>query len=238
MDRLRDAASAALSLREDRGLRVRLPLASATVAGEGASSIAPFVDLLADEINVKEILFSDEVSQFGTFRLQPDGRVLGPKLGKDVQTVIKAAKAGDWVANEDGTVTVAGHTLDSAEFSLKLDPIEGVAAAPLPGNDALVAIDTDVTPELAAEGLARDAIRLIQQARKDADLDVVDRIDLTLTVEADTATALTAHHEMIAGAVLATSLSVNGQALDTASFSSDASLDGNAMTIAFAKTDR
>jgi len=121
MDRLRDAASAALSLREDRGLRVRLPLASATVAGEGASSIAPFVDLLADEINVKEILFSDEVSQFGTFRLQPDGRVLGPKLGKDVQTVIKAAKAGDWVANEDGTVTVAGHTTASFSSDASLD---------------------------------------------------------------------------------------------------------------------
>lgn len=235
MDRLRDAASAALSLREDRGLRVRLPLASATVAGEGASSIAPFVDLLADEINVKEILFSDDVSQFGTFRLQPDGRVLGPKLGKDVQTVIKAAKAGDWSANDDGTVMVAGHTLDAGEFSLKLDPIDDVAAAPLPGNDALVAIDTDVTDELAAEGLARDAIRFIQQARKDADLDVVDRIALTLTVTDATATALASHSDMIAGAVLATSISVNGDAPASDTFTAEVNLDGEPMTISFAK---
>lgn len=236
MDRLRDAASAALSLREDRGLRVRLPLASATVAGEGASSIAPFVDLLADEINVKQILFSDDVSQFGTFRLQPDGRVLGPKLGKDVQTVIKAAKAGDWSANDDGTVTVAGHTLDPAEFSLKLDPIDGVAAAPLPGNDALVAIDTEVTDDLAAEGLARDAIRLIQQARKDADLDVVDRIDLTISVAEATAAALTAHREMIAGAVLATSISINGDTPGSGAFETEASLDGEPMTISLGKS--
>lgn len=235
MDRLRDAASAALSLREDRGLRVRLPLASATVAGEGASSIAPFVDLLADEINVKEILFSDDVSQFGTFRLQPDGRVLGPKLGKDVQTVIKTAKSGDWSANDDGTVTVAGHVLEPTEFSLKLDPIEGVAAAPLPGNDALVAIDIEVTAELAAEGLARDAIRLVQQARKDADLDVVDRIGLALMVTDETAAALASHTDMIAGAVLATAISINGAAPSDDSFSVEVALDGSPMTIALAK---
>jgi len=237
MDRLRDAASAALSLREDSGLRVRLPLASATVAGEGATSIAPFVDLLADEINVKEIRFSDDVSQFGTFRLQPDGRVLGPKLGKDVQTVIKAAKSGDWAAHDDGSVTVAGHTLEPGEFSLKLDPIEGVAAAPLPGNDALVAIDTDVTDDLAAEGLARDAIRLIQQARKDAGLDVVDRIALTLTVSGGAAAALTAHSDMIAGAVLATSVSISGAAASGEAFSAEANLDGEGMTIALTKTN-
>ena len=105
MDRLRDAASAALSLREERNLRVRLPLAKAIVAGAGSESIAPFAALLADEINVKAIEFDGHVERYGSFRLQPNGRVLGPKLGGEVQTVIKAAKSGDWSSNDDGTVS-------------------------------------------------------------------------------------------------------------------------------------
>ncbi len=211
MDRLRQAASAALSLREERGLRVRLPLASATVAGAGAASVMPFQDLLADEINVKEIRVADDVEAYGSFRLQPNGRVLGPKLGKDVQTVIKAAKNGDWNSNADGTVTVAGHTLQADEFTLALDPLEGVAAAPLPGNDAVVAIDIDVTPELEAEGEARDAIRAIQQMRKDADLDVSDRIVLR---HAELSPALATHLEWIMSEVLATSSELDAT-LDT-----------------------
>ncbi|MEZ5341230.1 MAG: DUF5915 domain-containing protein [Acidimicrobiales bacterium] len=109
MDQLRLVASAALSLREERNLRVRLPLASITVAGKGTDSIAPFADLLADEVNVKEVKFTDEVEAYGTFRLKPNGRALGPRIGKDVQAVIKAAKAGEWVSHADGTVEVGGH---------------------------------------------------------------------------------------------------------------------------------
>jgi isoleucyl-tRNA synthetase len=208
MDRLRQAASAALSLREERGLRVRLPLASATVAGAGATSVEPFADLLADELNVKEVHFSTDVSEYGTFRLQPNGRVLGPKLGKDVQTVIKAAKAGDWTANDDGTVTVAGHVLSDDEFTLALDPLEGVAAAPLPGNDAVVALDTEVTPALEAEGRARDLVRSVQQERKDAGLDVTDRIKLTLSLPSALASSVAPHRDFIASQVLADSIDI------------------------------
>ncbi len=178
MDQLRQAASAALSLREDRNLRVRLPLASATLAGPTASAIEPFAELLASEINVKQILFTDEVQAYGSFRLQPDGRVLGPKIGKDVQKVIKAAKAGEWSANDDGTVSVAGHVLVAEEFSLALDPLEGVAAAPLPGNRVVIALDVELTEELEAEGRARDMVRQIQQMRKDRGFHPTDRIRL------------------------------------------------------------
>ncbi len=180
MDRLRDAASTALRLREDNNLRVRLPLARAVVAGNGADAIAPFADLLADEINVKEVEFADEIEDWGTFRLRPNARVLGPKMGKAVQDVIKAAGQGQWTANDDGTVDVLGHRLEPGEFELALDPIEGSAAAPLSGSDALVALDINVTEALEAEGRARDLIRAIQQNRKDLDLHPTDRIELVL----------------------------------------------------------
>ena len=210
MDRLRDAASAALSLRDERGLRIRLPLASAVVAGQDADLIEPFADLLADEINVKRVEITEAVDAYGSFRLQPNGRVLGPKLGPDVQTVIKAAKAGEWEANDDGTVTVAGHTLQPDEFELGLVPLDGVAAAPLPGNSAVVVLDTEVTEELEAEGQARDLVRLVQQERKDRDLNVTDRIELRLALPDALGDSLDLHFDWVKSQVLATDLSTPG----------------------------
>jgi isoleucyl-tRNA synthetase len=206
MDRLREAASAALSLRDERGLRIRLPLAKATIAGADAELIAPFAELLADEINVKNIELTEDVAAYGSFRLQPNGRVLGPKIGGEVQHVIKTAKAGDWTANDDGTVTVAGHQLSGDEFDLALIPLDGVAAAPLPGNNAVVVLDTELTPELQAEGQARDLVRLVQQERKDRDLDVTDRIELRLALPEDLASILSPHFDWIKSQVLATDL--------------------------------
>ncbi|MEM7322011.1 MAG: isoleucine--tRNA ligase [Actinomycetota bacterium] len=206
MDRLRDAASAALSLRDERGLRIRLPLARATIAGADAALIEPFADLLADEINVKAVDITDEVEAYGSFRLQPNGRVLGPKLGPDVQKVIKAAKAGQWESNDDGTVTVAGHRLESSEFDLALLPLDGVAAAALPGNNAVVVLDIEVSPELEAEGFARDLVRLVQQERKDRDLDVTDRITLQVGLPDGLSERLSPHFDWIRSQVLATEL--------------------------------
>jgi isoleucyl-tRNA synthetase len=206
MDQLRDAASAALSLRDSRGLRIRLPLSKAVLAGPDVDHLSPFEDLLADEINVKAVEFTNDVSEFGSFRLQPNGRVLGPRLGPEVQTVIKQAKAGEWTSNPDGTVTVGGQVLEEGEFELRLQPLEGVAAAALPGNSAVVVLDTEMTPELEAEGYARDLVRLIQQERKDRQLQVTDRIRLTLDLPAPLQQALSPHLDWVQSQVLAVDL--------------------------------
>ncbi|MCE7883897.1 MAG: isoleucine--tRNA ligase [Actinobacteria bacterium ATB1] len=206
MDRIRSVASTALSLRSDRGLRVRLPLARLTVAGTSTDDLAPFLELLRDEVNVKEVELTGDVEQFGTFILRPDGRMIGPKLGGDTQAVMKAARAGDWRLNDDGTVEVAGHTLDAGEFDLALDAMEGSAAAPLPDNSAVCVLDTEVTAELRAEGLARDLVRIVQQARKDEDLEVSDRIELRLSLPDGVAEAIRRHETYIADQVLAASV--------------------------------
>ena len=203
MDRLREVASAALSLRNDRGLRVRQPLARAVVAGADVEAIGPFTDLLADEINVKAVELSGAVERYGSFRLRPNGRVLGPRLGPDVQTVIRAAKAGDWAAMDDGTVTVAGHVLAGDDFELALDPLDGVTAAALPGNNAIVVLDTELTPELEAEGLARDLVRYVQQLRKDKGLNIADRIRLQLDLPPDVKPRISPHLAWVASQVLA-----------------------------------
>ncbi len=208
MDLLRAAVTPALGLREARGLRVRLPLAKAILAGQATNSaIEPLKQLLADELNVKEIEFSTNVDAYGTFRLVPNPRVLGPRLGKQVQAVIKAAKAGEWKSGDNDTVEVGGHVLQPDEFDLALDPREGYAAAALPGNQAVIVLDTELTPALEAEGLARDLVRAVQQARKDADLHVSDRIHLVLSLGATTA-ALEPHLDLVAASVLASGVQV------------------------------
>ncbi|MEZ5228014.1 MAG: DUF5915 domain-containing protein [Acidimicrobiales bacterium] len=151
-----------------------------------------------------------DVDAYGTFRLVPNPRVLGPRLGKDVQSVIKAAKAGEWVSQPDGSVEVGGQVLQPNEFDLALDPREGYAAAALPGNQAVIVLDTELTPELEAEGLARDLVRAVQQARKDADLNVADRIRLELNL-GDQRAALEPHLDWAAASVLATEVDLDSQ---------------------------
>ena len=208
MDRLRDVASTGLRLRADQGLRVRLPLASVTVAGRNASTLEPFADLLADELNVKAVNVTEEIGSLATFVLRPDGKALGPRLGQDVQTVFATAGNGEWETNDDGTVTVAGHVLADDEYELALESPDGVVAAALRSNDAVVMLDTEVTAELAAEGLARDVVREIQNARKAENLVVTDRIEVWVEVSSDAANAaVDTHRGHIAGEVLAVSLS-------------------------------
>ena len=206
MDAVRDVCSAALSLRKAKGLRVRLPLATLTVATPLASTLEPFADLVADEVNVKAVTFTDAVADYCEQVLTVVPRALGPRLGGQVQQVIKAVKAGDWQLI-DGRPTAAGIALEEGEYELKLVAADPSQSAPLPGGDGVVVLDTAVTPELAAEGLARDVIRVVQQARREAGLDVTDRIALVVEAGEEVTAAATAHQAFVADETLATSVS-------------------------------
>ncbi len=206
MDRARDACSVALSLRESQRLRIRLPLASMTIAGEGADALAPYTDLLADELNVKAVHFAQDIAAFGTFQLQVNAKVLGPKLGADLRAVLAATQSGDWKLLAGGRARVGPRELDAGEWELRLRPKEGVVSAALSTNDAVAVLDVAVTPELRAEGMARDVVRLVQQARKDAGLHVSDRIELWVETGAEVRAAVEAHRAYLAAQTLATTL--------------------------------
>ncbi|MGA1747948.1 MAG: isoleucine--tRNA ligase, partial [Ilumatobacteraceae bacterium] len=202
MDRVRDACSTLLSLRKSQGLRVRLPLAAAVVATPDVGLVLPHVDILRDEVNVKHVELTDDVAGHGTEELVLSPKALGPRLGASTQRVIGAHKAGDWSIT-DGVVTVGGEVLHEGEFEFRLVSRSGEgAAATLPRRGGIVVLDTVVTPELEAEGAARDLIRRIQTSRREAGLAVSDRIRLHLTADSDTLAAFDVHREMVLGETL------------------------------------
>ena len=205
MDLVRDVCSATLSVRKAHQRRVRLPLNSVTVAAPDADRLADFVDVIADEVNVRRVDLTTDVASVATERLQLVPAKLGPRLGKDVQQVIKAHKGGDW-SNDDGVVTVGGVILEPGEYSLELVASGDQASAGLGAHAGVIALDIEVSDELEVEGRARDLVRLVQQARRDADLDVSDRIDLVVTATDLWIDAMETHRELIAGETLATSV--------------------------------
>ena len=210
MDAIREAASVALSLRKAAGLRVRLPLSELTIAVDEAESLSRYSDLIADELNVKKISVvraSDEVAkQFGlTKTLTINSRALGPRIGKSVQEVIQLAKAGNWELSSEGVRVGTTQLFDGEyEVSLQANSNEGTAAGVT--SSGFVLLNLMVTEELEQEGVARDAIRHVQQARKDAGLDVSDRIHLSISTDQVTLTALKKHADFISEETLATEL--------------------------------
>ncbi len=206
MDAVRAAASAALRVREDAGLRVRLPLPQVTVAGAGAEQLEPFADLLASEINVAEVVLSDELGEAATHVLRPNGSVLGPRLGSAAQEVFDAARSGDWHVTSEGGIVAGGHELSEGDYQLALQPADACTTSVLDVQQLVVVLDTTVTPESEAEGAARDLIRSVQQKRKDRDLNVTDRIKLRVRWSPADLGAVRLHESLIAAAVLATDI--------------------------------
>ncbi|WP_086826184.1 isoleucine--tRNA ligase [Allokutzneria sp. NRRL B-24872] len=207
MDRVRQVCSSASSLRKANKLRVRLPLSRLLVAAEDVAALEEFADIIRDEVNVKSVELDTDVATHGAFEVAVNARAAGPRLGKDVQKVIKAVKAGEWTTSGSGAVVAAGIELLETEYDRRLVAKDSGAAAELPGGSGLVLLDTDVTPELAAEGVARDLVRIVQQARRDADFDVSDRISLTVDAPAEVEAAVKAHEAFVAQETLATSVS-------------------------------
>ncbi|WP_270409011.1 isoleucine--tRNA ligase [Microbacterium maritypicum] len=195
MDAVRELSSVGNALRKKEKLRVRLPLARFTVVSPLAASLGQFEDILREELNVKSVelvpLADDTATEYGiAHRLSVNARAAGPRLGKDVQKAIQAARSGDW-SEVSGVVTAGGIVLEPSEYELVLETTgrpEGEALAIVP-TGGFVLLDTTTTPELEAEGLARDVIRAVQETRKNADFDVSDRIQLVLRFQDDVDTA-------------------------------------------------
>ncbi|AJE33586.1 isoleucyl-tRNA ligase [Corynebacterium humireducens NBRC 106098 = DSM 45392] len=207
MDATRGVCSAASSVRKAHKLRNRLPLPSLTVALPDSEQLAPFAAIIRDEVNVKDIELTSDVDSVGTFEVVVNARAAGPRLGRDVQRVIKAVKSGNYERVGD-KVVADGIELNEDEYTERLVAANPESTARIDGLDGLVVLDMTLTEELEAEGWAADVIRGLQDARKATGLEVSDRISVVLSVPEEKKEWAERHRDLIAGEVLAVELDV------------------------------
>lgn len=216
MDEVRLIVSAAHGLRKANKLRVRLPLRSLRVVDDNPAALRPFLDLIAQEVNVKRVDLVSAAESGLTARTELTilPRDLPARVRPLTSKLFAAQRAGQWEEITHG-VRFPGVELDGAPveltqgyvLSITVDAAEGMAADVL-ASGAYVVLDTTVTPELEAEGYARDVVRLVQDARKEADLHVADRIHLALDVPADKLAWVEEHRDFICRECLVTDLAL------------------------------
>ncbi|MEX2193710.1 MAG: isoleucine--tRNA ligase [Thermoleophilaceae bacterium] len=217
----REAVELGRAARAQAKLKVRQPLREAVIvaAGEEREAIERFEALVSAELNVKGLRFVGEAEELGRWELKPNYRALGPRFGKQMPQVAAAVAAlepataaptlrggGRVGINVEG----AEHELTADDVLMVLQPLAGYQVERA-GTHA-VALDLELDDGLRREGLARDVVRAIQDARKNAGLAVEDRIALTLGGDAALLDAARAHESYVAGETLATSLSYDGGA--------------------------
>ena len=191
MDLVREVCSTALSIRDHNNLRVRLPLKSLTVIGGNCKNILPFKEIIADEVNVKSVEIKEEISDLAELKLQINFKKIGAKFGSKIKGITQSAKENNWkkISENEVEIFLEGESikLSGDDFEIKLiaknqDDKKFISLA-LPSNECLVQLDVEVTKELEDEGIARDVVRAIQQNRKEANLNITDRIALKIFSE-------------------------------------------------------
>ncbi len=223
-------------VRNETRTKIRQPLVEAVVHYSGDhSAIAPLLGLVAEELNVKDVLFAESEEQIAGWSAKPDFKILGPRLGPRVKDLAAA------LASDDGTFAGAlargeSVTIPTASGDVLLETTDvdltqatragwGVASQ----SGLTVALDLELTPELRLEGLARELVRLVQDARKAAGLEVTDRIVLGVEASGDLVEAFDRHRDYIAGETLAAS-ATDGP-IEGATHREEAEIDASAVTI-------
>jgi isoleucyl-tRNA synthetase len=134
-----------------------------------------------------------------------------------MKDILAAAKGGNWRRIDNGAVEVVNHRIEAGEYEVRFQARQGLDATSFDGNAGVVVLDTHVTPELEREGLARDFIRLVQVARKDAGFNVSDRIAIEVKAGPVALAAIDAYGDTIKGETLAVSLGNSGTPAGTVS---------------------
>jgi isoleucyl-tRNA synthetase len=220
VQRMRDAqrvVALGRAARSTHNLKTRQPLSGVTLVARDErgfrGNIESFAELIKDELNVKEIRWADDPTDYVRHEVRPNFRALGKRLGPLMPKVKAALEAadGDRLVERleaDGAIEleVAGEAvrLERSDVEVRLVEKEGLATAG--DRELLVALDTRLTPELVAEGRAREVVHRIQSARKEADLDYADRIRVRYRAAPEVEAAIAAHRGWIAGETLAVEL--------------------------------
>jgi len=189
MTTARRAVELARTLRGSAGLRVRQPLAKMWLALPEAdlTEQEALLALIRDEVNVREIELLDDESRLVERRVKPLLPKIGKRLGGAIPAVMAASRAGEFEIHADGSVTLGGVTLAGDEVEILAIPRPGTAVAHDEG--LVVVLDTELTADLRAEGDARELQRAIQDLRRDAGLELDDRIEVWIEAVPDSVAA-------------------------------------------------
>jgi isoleucyl-tRNA synthetase len=201
-------------------MKVRQPLAKAVIVARGAErdAIERLESLVAGELNVKELEFVSEEAELVDYEVKPNYRALGPRFGKLMPQAAAAIEALDPSSVADAIdgdrkigVNVDGteHELHPEDLSLVMKPVDGYLVEAEAGR--AVALSLELDDDLRREGLAREIVHAVQNARRDAGLDVTDRIRLVLAGDAELLDAARAHEAYVAGETLATTVGYDGE---------------------------
>ena len=209
--------SMVLALRRKANQKVRQPLQAIMIPPVNAAQradIESMAQLILTEVNVKNLEFVEPDAGVLVKKIKPDFKKLGAKYGKlmkQVAAAINAMSQQDIIALESNGNCLL--TVDGSQIEIALDEVT-IVSEDIPGwlvtneGNVTVALDVTVTPELKAEGMARELINRIQNIRKGRDYNITDRINVTISPDDLVADALKFHSDYIAGQVLANSISV------------------------------
>jgi len=135
--------------------------------------------LICEELNIKEIEILDRPEDIAEKIAMVNARKVGPRLGKEVQNVIRSAKEGNFKENDDGTIQVGEYTLSADEVEIAYLGSEGENVESSQG--IVLSLDTKITEDLKEEGIMREIVRHIQDMRKEADYEISDRIFICIS---------------------------------------------------------
>jgi isoleucyl-tRNA synthetase len=228
-----------LSARSAAKVKLRQPLREAVVVAVGREreGIERLADVVREQLNVKALRFVEAADELGSYEIKPNYRTLGPRFGKAMPQVAAAVVALDPThvarALRDGAtigVSVDGHDheLGADDVLLAMAPLEGYQLE-REGSHA-VALELALDDELRREGLAREVVHAVQNARKAAGLAVEDRIRLVLAGDDELVGAARAHERYVAGEVLAVEVAYDG-----AHDGEAATIEGRQLRIAVAR---
>lgn len=213
----RALTEAGRAARKAHNIRLRQPLARALVGLPAGTELVPaLLDEVSDELNIKRLDWLDPGSEVINVVVKPNFRQLGKRFGNQTQQVAQAILAADsrTVVSSLRSVGRVQITAADDEITIKPDDVL-VTEVSRSGwvvesqHGLTIALDTQITPELAAEGIARDVVRVVQQARRQAGLDVPDRIVLSIAAPQDVFTAVRTHQKFIAHETLADSIALS-----------------------------
>ncbi|PAB60625.1 isoleucine--tRNA ligase [Anaeromicrobium sediminis] len=213
MDLVRDLVGLGRAARAQSKIKVRQPIQKALVDGKYESLISDLVPLMKEELNIKEVSFEKDLSEFMNFSLKPNFKVAGPKLGKNIKLFGKALSQLDsqvvvpkLEAGEAIEIDLDGETLqvDKELVLINIAAKEGFTVEMM--NNLFVILDTHLTEELINEGYAREFISKVQQMRKNNGYEMMDKIKIYFNANDEVATAIEAHRDYIMQEVLAEEL--------------------------------